>query len=219
MKKQRYIVVIIILCGGILGNLLRYSGRMPDKMADFSMIPNTIDGYSGTELQLDAATYEVLKADRSTYRDYGSNDHAREALFLAYFKSQKYGSQIHSPKHCLPGGGWRIESIHPYRLNLPDGTITEINRLVIVNQDYKSVMFYWYQTRSGAIRNEYGLKFDLAQNALLFRPTDAAIIRLTVTVPLVNPAFDGNGDVQQATEIGVDFLQKSYPYIIKSLPF
>ncbi len=211
MKKQYYLSIVIILFGGILGNLLRYTGRSPDRMAEFSSIPNKINGYSGTELQLDAATYEVLKADVSSYRDYEADDHTRAALFVAYFKSQKYGSQIHSPKHCLPGGGWRIESIKPYRLNLPDGSIKEINLLVIANEEYKSAMFYWYQTRSGSIRNEYGLKIDLVKNALLFRPTDAAIIRLTVTVP--------SGDIREATERGVDFLQKCYPYIIKSLPF
>ena len=211
MKKRYLIIAIIILLAGISGNLLRYTGRIPDRMADFSAIPNSFAGYSGTELQLDAATSEVLKADVSTYRDYSSEDHAREALFIAYFKSQKYGSQIHSPKHCLPGGGWRIESIQPYKMNFPDGTPREINYLVIGNQDYKSIMFYWYETRSGSIRNEYGLKLDLVKNALLFRPTDAAIVRLTVNVP--------DGDVKRATELGVDFLQKSYPYVAKSLPF
>jgi EpsI family protein len=211
MKSQYYLSLTIILIGGILGNILRFTGRLPDRVADFSQIPNEFASYRGSELKLDAATMDVLRADISTYRDYDAGNHARAALFIAYFKSQKYGSQIHSPKHCLPGGGWRIDNIAPYNLKLPDGTIKEINYVIISNRDYKSIMLYWYETRGGAIRNEYGLKFDLVKNALLFRSTDAAIVRLTINVP--------DGDVKKSLELGKDFLQKFTPFISKSLPF
>jgi EpsI family protein len=211
MKKTYYSSIALLLIGGIIGNLLRFTDREPDKIADFSKIPDRLGNYSGIELKLNDATYEVLKADLSTYREYVADDQTRDDLFIAYFKSQKYGGQIHSPKHCLPGGGWRIESIEPFRLELTKGDQKLINRLVIGTHDYKSVMFYWYETRSGTIRNEYALKFDLVKNALLFRPTDAAIVRLTVTVP--------DGDIKTATAAGIDFLQKFHPYIIASLPF
>ncbi|SYZ74800.1 hypothetical protein TRIP_C90428 [Candidatus Zixiibacteriota bacterium] len=211
MKKRYLFSIVLILVGGIVGNVLRFSGRLPDKGPNYSVIPANLDEYSGTELRLTDATYEVLKADTVTYRDYVSPDHSRENLFLAYFRSQKYGSQIHSPKHCLPGGGWRIESIRPYRLHLADSSIRVINLLVIAEEEYRSVMFYWYQTRSGMIRSEYGLKLDLIKNALLFRPTDAAIVRLTVDVP--------DGDIKKAIAKGVHFLQIFYPSIERSLPF
>jgi EpsI family protein len=211
MKGNYYLAIALIVCGGIIGNVLRYSGSLPEKRPNFAAIPITLDEYSGVELRLDDATYEVLKADTVTYRDYESPDHSREELFIAYFKSQKYGSQIHSPKHCLPGGGWRIESIRPFILHLADSSTRVINLLIIAVRDYRSVMFYWYQTRSGMIRSEYGLKIDLIKNALLFRPTDAAIVRLTVDVP--------DGDIKNAVDKGVHFLQIFYPYIAKSLPF
>ncbi len=211
MKMQYLLSIVLILVAGIIGNVLRFSGRLPEKGPDFAVVPNTFDEYSGVELRLDDATYEVLKADTVTYRDYESPDHSREELFMAYFKSQKYGSQIHSPKHCLPGGGWRIESIRPYTLHLADSSTRVINLLIIAEREYRAVMFYWYQTRSGMIRSEYGLKLDLIKNALLFRPTDAAIVRLTVDVP--------DGDLKKAVGKGVHFLQIFYPYIAKALPF
>ena len=211
MKNHYFLAIALIIVGGIFGNILRYTGRLPDKGPDFSLIPGQLEQYVGKEIVLDESTYEVLKADTSIFRDYVGSDQSRDNLFVAYFKSQKYGSQIHSPKHCLPGGGWRIETIRPYRLKLPDGTSKEVNLLTITNGEYKSVMFYWYQTRSGSIRSEYGLKLDLVKNSLLFRPTDAAIIRLTVDAP--------EGDIKQAVARGVRFLDTFYPYIAKSLPF
>jgi EpsI family protein len=211
MKKQFILALILLLIGGAAGNMLRFSGRMPDRMADFSAIPIELEGYSGKEINLDLATTEILKADLATMIDYSYSDQSRTGLFMAYFKSQKYGSQIHSPKHCLPGGGWRIQNIRPYTLSLPDGTVKEINQLIISDQNYKSVMFYWYETRSGAIRSEYGLKLDLVKNSLLLRPTDAAIVRITIDIP--------NNDVKAASERGLQFIEAFYPFIKKSLPF
>jgi EpsI family protein len=211
MRNRYLIVILLLIVAGLIGNFLRYSGRLPDRIADFSEVPIELAGYTGTELKLDSATYEVLKADLTTFRNYSEADGTRQELFLAYFKSQKYGGQIHSPKHCLPGGGWRIETINPFPIRLPGRQVSSINRLIISGPNFKSVMFYWYQTRSGFIRNEYGLKLDLVKNALLHRPTDAAIIRLTVDAP--------DGDIEKATAKGVRFLETFYPYIIKGLPF
>ncbi|MEW5925024.1 MAG: exosortase C-terminal domain/associated protein EpsI [Candidatus Zixiibacteriota bacterium] len=211
MKKQYLLSITLILLGGIIGNVLRFTEKKPDRIPDFSQIPLAYADYSGTEQVLPDFTYDILKADFTTVRDYKTSDGEKVEFFLAYFKSQKYGSQIHSPKHCLPGGGWRIEEIHPYLLQLADGQKKEVNRLIISIDGHKSLMLYWYETRSGEIRNEYGLKFDLVKNSLLVRPTDAAIIRVTVSAP--------EGNFEKATRRAVDFIQRFYPFVEKSLPF
>lgn len=211
MKKQYLLSIALIIFGGIVGNALRFTEKQPDRMPDFSLIPLVYAEYSGTEQVLPEFAYDILKADLSTVRDYKTADGEPVDFFLAYFKSQKYGSQIHSPKHCLPGGGWRIEEIHPFQLQLADGRVKDVNRLIISIDDYKSLMLYWYETRSGEIRNEYGLKFDLVKNSLLIRPTDAAIIRITVGVP--------DGDFNKATRQAVEFVRRFYPFVEKSLPF
>lgn len=203
--------MILVVIGGAFGNTLRYTETMPDRMADFSAIPNSHAGYLGAEQPLADFAYDVLKADITTLRDYTTVEGERVQLFIAYFKSQEYGSQIHSPKHCLPGGGWRIDNIQPLSLEFQEGMIKEINRLTISAKDYSAVMLYWYETRSGIIRSEYGLKLDLVKNALLLRSTDAVIIRLTIDA--------ANGDVNKATERGVRFLHEFYPFIKRSLPF
>jgi EpsI family protein len=210
MKKQYFFSIALILIGGILGNVLRYTEKMPSRPVEFDNIPVSLDGYVGSDRQMEAYAYDILQADTTLLRDYIAEDGSNIELFIAYFNSQKYGSQIHSPKNCLPGGGWRIENIQPYRVDLPDGSSFEANKLLISVSDYRAVMLYWYQTRSGIIRSEYGLKLDLVKNALLFRPTDAAIIRVTIA--------GGPKDFGDSDKI-VRFLDEFYPYIEKSLPF
>jgi len=211
MKRKILISILIIIMGGLIGNGFRFLERKPDRRAEFSVIPNRYPGYFGAEQEIEDFADDILKADVSTLRDFVTMQGQRLQLFIAYFGSQKYGSQIHSPKHCLPGGGWRIERIEPYVLDLGKGRKITINRLVIAVNNYRAIMLYWYETRSGIIRDEYGLKADLVKNSLLFRSTDAAIVRLTVDATHTN--------LQQATEEGVKFLQMAYPDIEKSLPF
>jgi EpsI family protein len=208
--KKYLSVIIIILAAGLIGNTLRYNQKMPAQTADFSVIPLHYAGYYGVEQKLQDFAADVLRADITTVRDYFKDDR-RLQLFLAYFRSQKYGRQIHSPKHCLPGGGWRIDEIETFPLTFPDGTTKNINRLHISVKNYQAVMLYWFETRSGLIRNEYGLKLDLVKNAFLFRPTDAAIVRVTID------ASDGNFDL--ARQKAIDFIHDFYPHIIAALPF
>jgi EpsI family protein len=211
MKKQYLFSIAIILIGGIFGNVLRFFEKSPTGTVDFSVIPNNLPGYYGTEQTIADFAYDVLKADETTLRDYVTVDGRRFQLFVAYFGSQKYGSQIHSPKHCLPGGGWRIDQIRPFNLDLPDGSSKAINRLILSVEHYQAVMLYWYETRSGDMRNEYRLKLDLVRNSLMLRPTDAAIIRLIVDAT--------DGDFDRATNEGVAFIRQIYPAIKSSLPF
>ncbi|MCX6825862.1 MAG: EpsI family protein [candidate division Zixibacteria bacterium] len=211
MKKVYLFTIALLLIGGIVGNLFRFSVRQPNRMPNFSVIPIELNGYMGQERNLDETSGEVLKADITTLRDYSASDQTYRGLFIAYFKSQKYGSQIHSPKHCLPGGGWKIDVIQAFPMRLPDGSIREINHLVISNPNFRSVMFYWYETRSGIIRSEYGLKLDLIKNALFLRPTDAAIVRITVDAP--------DRNIEKATKQGIHFIETIYPHLKKSLSF
>lgn len=212
MKRAAVIALIVILVCGAAGNSFRFFSKMPSSGADFSAVPFATNGFTGTEHFFDSVSYDVLKADTSTLRFYTGPEGHGYWLFVAYFASQKYGSQIHSPKHCLPGSGWRIESHDPYLLSLPDGKSREVNRLLISDNISRQVMFYWFETRGGAIRNEFGLKLDLVKNSLSFAPTDAAIVRLTV--PL-----EAGDNVDSATQRALGFLATFFPDIERALPF
>ena len=48
---------------------------------------------------------DVLRADDTLNRIYRLRA-ASSYLFIAYFKTQRYGQSPHSPKNCLPGSGW-----------------------------------------------------------------------------------------------------------------
>lgn len=206
--------LLMILIGGVLGLFLRYHEVSADHGPEFEKIPYEFASYQGVEERFDESAYQILKADTSTLRRYQDEEGVVYWLFVAYFSSQKYGSQIHSPRHCLPGSGWRIENISPVALRLSDDTSAatiEMSRLVIERDNRRRLMLYWFETRSGVISGEYSLKLDLVKNALLFRPTDAAFVRLTVDTP--------DGDIKKADALGKKFLQNLSESLESALPF
>lgn len=212
MNRIILIATILIFATGGLTYSLQNLRPTPDKGADFAAIPYEQGNYFGDERRFDSASYEILQADTTTLRFFRGPDQTTLWLFVAYFSSQEYGSQIHSPRHCLPGGGWRIDGgVQPYQLTL-SGSTFEGNRMSIVFREQRQLMLYWFETRTGKIRNEFSLKFDLMKNALMRSPTDAAIVRVTL------PFLPGE-TIDAATIRAEQFLESFYPGIEKSLPF
>jgi len=204
------IAAILLAAGGALGDFFRFVGRTPGRPADLEGIPAAAADYQGREEPFDAATYEVLNATSATLRQYAGADGSMAELFVAYFASQRFGAGIHSPRHCLPGGGWQIVRHEAAALEAPGGPARTVNRLLIEFEGRQSLMLYWYQTRSGVVRGEYGLKLDLLRNALAMRPTDAALVRVTVPVA---------GDEGEAMARAVQFARTIDPYVQQALPF
>jgi EpsI family protein len=212
MTGKVLLVSLILLIGGAIGNSLRFAEATPDHPPAFSEIPLELSTYYGEERRFSEESYDVLRADTTTLRLYTTGKGERLWLFVGYFASQKYGSQIHSPRNCLPGSGWKIGRIEPYLLRLSDGTTRDINRLIITDRGTRELMLYWFETRGGAIRSEFGLKWDLMRNSLLLRPTDAAIIRL-------NTPIADSESIDKATERVILWLEQFYPSIERALPF
>lgn len=212
MNRTSVIASLMLVVVGGATFALQNLRSQPDRSASFSAIPLEQGNYFGDERRFDSASYEILKADTTTLRYYRGPQGTTLWLFVAYFSSQEYGSQIHSPRHCLPAGGWRIEnSVQPYQLSL-NGITLDVNRMSIAFREQRQLMLYWFETRTGVIRNEFGLKFDLMKNALMISPTDAAIVRMTL------PFLPGETE-DEASIRATAYLEQFYPGITKALPF
>ncbi len=212
MKTGIIIITVLILLGGAGANYLRFVDPALTAPPTLGDIPYEFEGFRGEERYFSEQSYEILRADTSTLRLYNDRGGNPIWLFIGYFESQKYGSQIHSPKHCLPGSGWRISSQEPYRLQLAGGTDKLVNRLLITERGRKHLMLYWFETRGGTIRNEFALKWDLMENSLKLRPTDAAIVR--INLPLAD-----QDDIEVGTAKALAFLENLMPAVEQSLPF
>src|SRR6266436_2191506 len=77
-------------------------------VAPLESIPTSIDGWSVLKTEtLDQPTLRVLTPTSYVSRLYGKGNQKLDA-FVAFYAMQRAGESMHSPKNCLPGGGWEI---------------------------------------------------------------------------------------------------------------
>ena len=215
LKSKRYLfVVILLLVTGIYVHILRYTRINIQDQVNLKALPMKIENWQANEdLVIDKETQEDLKASQDLWRSYTNSNMQEIELFIAYFKDQKYGEQIHSPIHCLPAWGRKITNKETFDVPIPDSSFghLKINKLIVSYEHYNEIVFYWFLTRSGVITSEYDLKFSLAKNALLRRPTDAALVQ-------INLPFTSQ-DRSEKLGIAAKFIAEILPAVKQSLPF
>ncbi|MBD3290356.1 EpsI family protein [candidate division KSB1 bacterium] len=205
-NKEFVISVILIIATGVYVNIIKYSRVASTEVVDLEKFPEQLNNWKLIhQSTLSMQVQNVLKSDAQIMRKYVNSRGEYVWIFLAYFRDQKYGEQIHSPRHCLPGSGWNIRQNSLIKFS--DAVHFNANRLVIQQNAAKEIMVYWFWTRNGIITKEYRLKFDLAFNSLLRKPTDAAFIRLNIR-------NSKNADV-----VISDFISDFFPHIKSVLPF
>lgn len=130
-------------------------------------------------------------------------------LYVGYYKDQRSGDRIHSPKNCLPGSGW--EPVHASRVEIGSegGVPVVVNGYLVAQGSRRNMVLYWYQSRGEIVASEYMAKFLVITNGLKNRPTDGAMVRIWTTA--------SDGEVSAQTR-AVDFARRVYPQVEKFLP-
>ncbi len=160
--------------------------QIPDR-ASFNTFPLVIDSWSGRDGVIDdQGVLDSLAVDDYLIAEYRNRDDGSAiALWIAYYAEQRKGRAVHSPRACLPGGGWQLETYEEYTLeNMgPNGESYVINRSVIAKGDMRQLVYFWFVERGRIQTNEYLVKWYIFWDALTRNRTDGALVRLTTFVP------------------------------------
>jgi EpsI family protein len=170
------IVSLIVGLGGLYARALSSQRVGVTAMPNFDLMPTTIAGWYSQDFPLSESIAAVLDADLVLQRGYRNASGNEVWLFLAYFAEQQVNSQIHSPRHCVPGSGWNVSSLESQTVQLAQGP-ENVACMSLERLGTEQEMLYWFRTRSGTVTGEYALKWDLVRNALARRPTDALFVR------------------------------------------
>jgi EpsI family protein len=147
----------------------------------FTLFPNNIGSWTGKRSSLDAVYLDALKLDDYVIADYRRPGEQSVNFYVAWYNSQRSGQSAHSPRSCLPGGGWRIDSLTQVAIPAPAaGNALNVNRMLISQGDQRQLMYYWFQQRGRAVTSEYLVKWYLFWDALTRNRTDGALVRLIV---------------------------------------
>jgi EpsI family protein len=183
MKSPRFWTVVLLLAGTALILFARGDADLIPARAPIWQLPHAIAGWTGSDLPIDQETLDTLGAGDFLSRVYTRNGGAQPiGLFIGYFPTQRTGVTIHSPKHCLPGGGWDFVSSRYVDLNDADGKAHRVGEYIIANGEDRQFVIYWYQAHGRSVASEYLAKIYLVTDAMRMNRTDGALVRVIVPV-------------------------------------
>lgn len=175
--------------------------RIKRSLATF---PHEIEEYR--LLSSSQATFEVIELlglDDYIHFAYQDSIGNLVGLYVAYYKAVGVDGGYHSPKNCLPGGGWGIDTIQEVSLNvgIEGEKQSTVSKMIIRNGSQFQVVLYWYQNRGRIIGSEYWEKIYLVWDALWKGRRDGSFVRIMVN------SIDGEAGLKDAEERAKRFAE------------
>jgi len=163
----------------------------------FATYANVIGSWTGHRQAMDQIYLDTLMLDDYLLSDYTRNDSRPVNFYIAWYDSQRAGRSAHSPRSCLPAGGWQIQSLTQRALpGIRAGREPlRVNRVLIQQGTQQQLVYYWFQQRGRVITNEYVAKWYLFWDALTRNRTDGALVRLIVALPPGTPTATGDAEL------------------------
>jgi EpsI family protein len=129
------------------------------------------------------AAVEELSPRQLTATSYLARTYIKEGqqlgLLIAHHDSHQAGVSEHTPKNCLPGDGWEIWK-SGYASIVYDGRPVVVNKYNISRDAQRTVVFYWYQSRSRVIASDFFAKLMLVRDALIEGRTSGSFVRIVM---------------------------------------
>jgi EpsI family protein len=198
---------VLVTSGGV-----RQQRSMPLAAPLEEHVPMVLDGMQGEDVVVSEAEQRVAGMSEYVLRVYtppSGNDAEALSLYVGYYDQQTQGKTIHSPKNCLPGGGWEPLTSTRERMDVAGRQVT-LNRYLIGNGSARAVVLYWYQGRGRVEANEYLVKWNLLRDQALHGRSDEALVRVIVPV--------SGDDEEVAYQRAVDVAREMIPRVERALP-
>jgi len=177
---------VILGLGVVMTQMIQSREVQIPERTSFSTFPLVIGSWSGRDAVIDdQGVLDALAADDYLLAEYRNRDDGhRIALWVAYYEEQRKGRAVHSPRACLPGGGWQLETFEEYVLEDmgPNGEPYVINRSVIAKGEMRQLVYFWFVERGRIQTNEYAVKWSIFWDALTLNRTEGALVRVTTFV-------------------------------------
>jgi EpsI family protein len=208
------VVAVLLVAASVGANSAPARNEIVPPRENLALFPENVNTWHGQEQKLEKQYQNTLKVDDHFLADYWRpGDQMPVNFWVAFYASQRTGASSHSPRSCIPGGGWEITELadHPVKGVTADGGDVTVKRVVIAKGMSKQLVYYWFQQRGRHMTNEYLVKWMIFWDALTRKRTDGALVRLVTPVP------EGT-DIGKADARLAAFLQDIYPLTHAYIP-
>jgi len=179
--------ILILVFMLILSDRVSNRNETVPERTSFSVFPLMSGQWRGIEGKLENGVIDTLKFSDYIVADFKrKSDSIDTNLYIAYYDTQRKGVSAHSPRTCIPGGGWKITELSNHTVDavqFNSGDRLKVNRVVIQKEEYRTLVYYWFQQRGRNVTNEYLTKWFIFWDALTRNRSDGALIRVSSFVP------------------------------------
>ena len=207
-RTRLLITVAVLTAATVLLHATSRRERVPLRQP-LQAVPMTLGGWHGIDLPLTQRIIDVAGVDDYVNRFYTDTNGNQIEIYIGYYKSQRAGDLIHSPRNCLPGAGWEIVRAGHSAIAVPNERPIVVNDFLMSKGLSRDVVLYWYQGRGRAISSEYTAKAWMIADAVTRNRTDAALVRIVIPI---------RSEEAAARAQGISFLQTLYPYLNEFIP-
>ncbi len=200
--------ISIVILASLSTFTIKHRDEVIPERAYFSEFPLEISGWKGRTYQFENGENQILQLKDYLLVNYNKAN-TNINLYAGYTDSQRSGSVPHSPKACIPGGGWEISNTKIHEIAIDDQKSIKVTRMMISKGESKQLVYYWFHQRGRDLSNEFSMKFALLYDAIKMNRTDGAIVRYTV------PVYKSEAESDRVLE---EFIRDSYPLLPKYIP-
>jgi exosortase D (VPLPA-CTERM-specific) len=176
--------VVLVVFVGVTFVVPRPTEVHPARAA-FAEFPLQFGAWRGNRESLEAVYNDTLQLDDYLLADFLNGSGQTINLYISWYDSQRKGEAVHSPRSCMPGGGWQMRGFG--QADLPQVTVNghplRVNRTLIEQGNQRQLVYYWFQQRGRIITNEIVVKWYIFWDALTRHRTDGAMVRLVTPLP------------------------------------
>lgn len=179
--------------------------------AEFGEFPMSIAEWRGQQDRLEKMYIDALNFDDYLMANYADAAQPPVNLYIGYYAVQHADKVPHSPRACIPGGGWAITDFSQRKLATASLGDLQVNRAIIQRGEHRHLVYYWFKQRDRNVTHEYLVKWYIFWDALTKSRTDGALVRLTTPV-LQSEALD------KADQRLTKFAQGLVPTLARYVP-
>lgn len=170
---------IVLTGAGIIAVYLWNPQPEIPERAPLSNLVFSLHEWKPRSSRLDVAEEQVLGADDYIVTDLTAPNGEYMNLYIAYLEAQRDGNSWHSPRQCLPGGGWDFTSEETIDTTAERNRLGHAyNRIVMRSGGARLLVYYWYEQRGRIIADELAMNAWLVWDIATRQRADGAMVRI-----------------------------------------
>jgi exosortase D (VPLPA-CTERM-specific) len=205
------VLIVVAMVASPMLNAREELSPQRELLANF---PLSIEGWETPEKErIEGAVLDELNLDDYLLANYRKESGIPVNFYVSYYSNQRARASVHSPRACLPGGGWQIKDVADHRLEgvLPGGNSLTVNRVLMQKGGQRQLVYYWFPQRGRNLVSEYLVKWYIFQDALARGRSDGAMVRMVTGLSKEERWEDADRRLEEFSSLVVPKLSSFVP--------